>query len=236
MPQRSTVMLTVFICLLVLPWAARADTTAQTTAQSEVERMLTAVGGRAAWASVRNTVNDSQQNRVAEPAVVRSVITMDFDRPRLRIDTSAPGLHLARAVDGDRHWRRSRTGELGPMTDEQLASERRFHAGHVYRTLHRLAKRDPALSVALGAGGRIEVFDQGGARIAWYLLDVRGEPYRHGAHDDDTGNVFGPWEHMQGGIRHPLWVSSPDGTWRAMLKELRVNVVLDDATFAMPQR
>ena len=216
----------------LLPAVSRAGS----EAEAAVERMLTALGGRAAWAAVHNTVNVSQQNRVVEPAVVSAVITMDFDRPRFRVETTGPDLHVARAIDGERHWRRNRSGELGPIPDDVLASDRRFHAGHVYRTLHRLAKRDPALGVALGNGGRIEVHEKGGTRIAWYLLDVRGEPYRYGAHDDDTGTLFGPWDHLHGGIRHPVWVSSPDGTWRAMLKELRVNVPLDDADFARPER
>jgi hypothetical protein len=215
--------------LVALPLAARAD------ADAAVERMLSALGGRVAWARVTNTVNESQQNRVVEPAVVRAVITMDFARPRFRVETTAPGLHVARAIDGETHWRRNRAGELGPTPDDVLADDRRFYAGHVYRTLHRLAKRDPALRVALGADGRIEVHE-GGARIAWYLTDVRGEPYRYGAHADDGGAVFGPWEHERDGIRHPAWVAQPDGTWRAMLKELRVNVPLDDAMFARPER
>lgn len=98
-----------------------------------------------------------------------------------------------------------------------------------------MTRRDPALQVALGSGGRIEVHEAG-ARIAWHLLDVRGEPYRYGAHGDDTGSVFGPWDRVHDGIHHPAWVSSPDGSWRAMLKELRVNVPLNDAVFERPDR
>ena len=217
--------------LVALPLGAHADT----AAESAVERMLQALGGRTAWARVTNTVNDSQQDRLAEPAVVRTVITMDFERPRLRIESSAPGLHVVRAIDGERHWRRSRAGELGPMSDETLADDRRFYAGHIYRTLARLARRDTALSVGLGAEGRIEV-REAGARIAWYLLDARSHPYRYGAHGDDTGSLFGPWDHVRDGIHHPVWVTRPDGSWRAMLKELRVNVALEDSVFAQPPR
>jgi hypothetical protein len=204
-------------------------------ADDAVERMLQALGGRAAWARVTNTVNDSQQNLLVEPAVLRVVITMDFERPRVLIETTAPGLHVARAMNGDRHWRRNRAGELAPIPEDVLADDRRFHAGHVYRTLSRLARRDPALRPTLGSDGRLEVHESG-ARIAWYLLDVRGEPYRYGAHDDQTGSVFGPWDRMHDGIHHPAWVSRPDGSWRAMLKELRVNVPLTDSMFDRPER
>lgn len=41
---------------------------------------------------MRNTINGSQQNRAGEPTVVYAVITMDFERPRFRIETTAPSL------------------------------------------------------------------------------------------------------------------------------------------------
>ena len=202
-------------------------------ADALAERMLEALGGRAAWAAARNTVNDSRQDWDGEPPALRVVITMDFERLRMRIETRGEGLHLVRVVDGDRHWRLSREGTVEPVSPQTLEMDRRFHAGHVYRTLHRIAARDPRLALGLGADGRLEVREDG-ARIAWYLLDRRGQPYRYGAHDDDEGAIFGPWEHVSGGIRHPLWVAREGGKWRAMLKSLRVNVPLDDAVFARP--
>jgi hypothetical protein len=227
---RNVGWIVLLIGLIAGPSSARAE-----AADGAVERMLQALGGRAAWARVTNTVNVSQQNRLVDPAVLQVTITMDFERPRVHIESIAPGLHVARAMNGDHHWRRNRAGELGPIPDDVLADDRRFHAGHVYRTLSRLARRDPALRVALGSDGRIEVHESG-ARIAWYLLDVRGEPYRYGAHADATGSLFGPWDRVRDGIHHPAWVSSPDGSWRAMLKELRVNVAMDDSLFDKPER
>ena len=72
-------------------------------------------------------------------------------------------------------------------------------------------------------------------RIAWFKLDPRGEPYNFGAHENDIGTLCGPWDFEQGGIRHPQWVSSPDGTWRANIKALEVNVKLTDGMFAQPK-
>lgn len=197
--------------------------------------MLAALGGRAAWAAVTSTVNDSQQNWDGEPSPLRVVITMDFARPRFRIETRGEGIDLIRVVDGDRHWRITREGTVAPVSAETLAEDRRWYQGHVYRTLHRIAKRDPAIRLGIGKGDRLEVHE-GGARIAWYLLDRRGQPYRYGAHDDDTGAIFGPWDTNVGGIAHPVWVSRDDGKWRAMLKRLDVNVALDDRRFAPPDR
>ena len=110
-----------------------------------------------------------------------------------------------------------------------------WYAGHVYRTIHRIAARDPVIALGLGQGGRLEVTERG-TRIAWFKLDARGEPYNFGAHGNDVGTLCGPWEFERAGIRHPVWVSSPDGTWRANLKALAVNVPLEDALFAQPGR
>lgn len=220
------------ITALLLPIAAAAEPAAP-GAEATLERMLVALGGREAWARTTATMNDSQQNRAQEPAVVRATIHMDFTRPRFRVETRGEGLHLVRVVDGERHWRIDREGRRGPVPDEVLADDRRWYGAHVYRTLHRLAARDPALTVRLADDGRLDVHD-GERRVAWYRLDSRGEPYAFGAWDDEAGSLCGPWIHEVGGIRHPAWVSNRDGTWRAMLKRLEVNPPLPDALFAEP--
>lgn len=202
-------------------------------AEVMADRMLAALGGRDTWAAVRNTVNDSQQNRAGEPPVVRAVVTMDFQRPRFRIDTTGPNLNLIRVIDGDRHWRLNREGRIEPLPAELLAEDRQWYAAHVYRTIHRIALRDPALSLGVGSDGRLEVHEQG-KRIAWFKLDVRGEPHAFGAHADEVGSICGPWEFQEAGIRHPVWVTNRDGTWRAMIKSLKINVRLDDSLFAQP--
>jgi hypothetical protein len=158
---------------------------------------------------------------------------MDFERPRLRIETRGDKLHLIRVIDGDRHWRMTREGTIAPVSAETLAIDRRFYQGHVYRTLHRIAKRDPAIRIAVGKDARLEVHE-GPSRIAWYALDRSDQPYRYGAHDDEIGSIFGPWETQQTTIKHPVWVTRDDGKWRAMLKKLDVNVPLDEKAFAQP--
>ena len=158
---------------------------------------------------------------------------MDFERPRIRIETRGKDVHVIRVIDGEKHWRLSREGKIEPVSAETLAMDRRFYAGHVYRTLHRIATRDPALTLSVGREGRLEV-QEAGQRIAWYALDRRGQPYLYGAHDDETGSIFGPWEHEQAGIRHPVWVTRDGGKWRAMITRLEVNVALDEEIFARP--
>jgi len=217
--------------LLLLACACPA---AAATADEVADRMLAALGGRDAWARAKNTLNDSRQDWDGDPSVLRVVITMDFERPRLRIETWGEGLHLIRVLDGDKHWRIARDGAIGPISDQVLAIDRKFWAGHVYRTIHRIAARDPALGLSLGKDGRLEVHE-GGARIAWYALDRRGQPYQYAAHEDEVGGIFGPWEREAAGIRHPVWVTRDGGKWRAMLNALEVNVPLREETFARPE-
>lgn len=197
------------------------------------ERMLTAIGGRAAWAGLSSTINDSQQNRLDEPTIVRTVITMDFTRPRFRIETTAPNLHLIRVIDGQRNWRLNRQGKIETVPADVVREDQQWYAAHVYRTLHRIAARDPALRLAIGGQGRLEIFE-GDARLAWFALDARGEPYAFGAHSDEIGSICGPWDFSRDGIRHPAWVARPDGSWRATIKALTINIRLDDTTFARP--
>lgn len=204
-----------------------------TSPDQMAERMLSAVGGRAAWANLSNTINESQQNRLDEPTVVYAVITMDYTRPRFRIETTAPDLHLIRVIDGERNWRLNRQGKIENVPAEVVAEDRQWYAGHVYRTLHRIAARDPALHLAIGDEGRLEVYEDS-TRIAWFVLDASGEPYAFGAHDDDVGSITGPWDFSRDGIRHPVWVARPDGSWRAMVKALTINARLDDTVFARP--
>lgn len=219
----------VFALMVGMPGAQAAAPEAAALA----ERMLAALGGRDAWAAAKNTINDSRQDWDGDPSELRVVITMDFERPRVRVETWGAGLHVVRAIDGDRHWRRTRDGKIEPLTAEFLEGDRRFYAGHVYRTLHRIAKRDPALALSMGKEGRLEAHE-GGKRIAWYALDRAGQPYLYGAHDDEVGSIFGPWAHVESGIHHPVWVTRDGGKWRAMLRRLEVNVPLDDALFARP--
>lgn len=202
--------------------------------EQQIERMLAAIGGRTAWAALTSTVNDSQQNRLENPTVVRSVITIDFTRQRFRIETTAPGIKVVRVIDEARNWRLTRQGSIEAIPADVLKEDLDWYAAHVYRTLHRIAMRDPSLRLASGPRDRLEVYESN-KRIAWFALDERGEPYAFGAHNDDVGSICGPWDFSQDGIRHPIWVARPDGSWRAAIKSLTVNAKLSDAMFARPQ-
>lgn len=221
-----------FACLLSLlgTVANGADVSA---ANEAAEQMLEALGGRQAWATLRNTINGSVQNRVSEPTVVYTVITMDFQEPRFRIETTAQDIHVIRVINGDKNWRLRLSGNIEDVPQELVESELRWYGAHLYRTIHRIAARDPAISLGLDDQGRLEVV-AATERILWFRLDAKGEPYAFGSYDDEVGSLLGPWDFQKDGIRHPIWVSSSDGTWRAAIKTLSVNVPLQDHVFARP--
>ena len=198
-----------------------------------VEQMLFALGGRQRWAELRNTINGSQQNRAGQPTVVYSVITMDFERPRFRIETTGDDIHAVRVISGENSWRQRLSGNLEDVPQDIYDDEMRWYGAHLYRTIHRIAARDDALQLDVDTEGRLQVLEDG-QRIMWFHLDADGAPYLFGTYEDERGTLLGPWDFVQGGIRHPAWVSSPDGTWRAAVKSLSINVPLREHMFVRP--
>ena len=229
-PSFSRAWITVLFLLMLAPAAQGQGSSAEALADKMLERL----GGRAAWAGLRNTINGSQQNRAGEPTVVYAVITMDFEQPRFRIETTAQDLHLIRVIDGENSWRLRRSGKIEDVPKDLFASEMDWYGAHLYRTIHRVAARDPALSLSVGADGRLEI-NADNDRLLWFRLDAKGEPYAFGVRADDAGALCGPWDFIKDGIHHPRWVSSPDGTWRAAVQALDINVPLHDSTFARPK-
>jgi hypothetical protein len=217
---------------LPTPAAETSAAEALSDADKQAEFLLWAIGGRPAWAAVTNTVVYSDQYRRDDGTPVGAVSTIDYREARLRIDTTGPHLQAIRIIDaeGDRSWRLNAQGKLDKVPEDQLARDLRRYQGQVYRTLQRIAVRDPKLRLATGKNGSLEVYE-GPTRIAWYQLDARGQPYAMGAHDDNVGVICGPWELEKRDIHYPLWVSRPDGSWRATLKSLVVDTHIDEKLF-----
>lgn len=200
------------------------------------ERLLLAIGGRSVWASVTSTILYSDQYLQGDPTAVGAISTIDYQGTRLRIDTTRPSHQHIRVIDSeyDRTVLLDRQAS-GPekVGEDPLARDLHRYTAHVYLTLQRIAVRDPDLRLAMGREGSLDIYE-GSTRIAWYRLDARGQPYAMGAHDDNVGVICGPWELEKSGIRYPVWVSRPDGSWRATLKSLAVNARVDDQLFTLP--
>jgi hypothetical protein len=213
-----------------LPGAALANSS---TAEGLIEKMLDRLGGRQNWANLRNTINGSKQNRALEPTVVYSVITMDFEQPRFRIDTTGENINLVRVINGDRSWRISWSGLVEDLPDVRMKDDILWYQAHIYRTIHRIANRDPKLTFKVLNEDQLEVY-AGEDRLLWLRLDAKGEPLAFGFYQDEEGSLCGPWDIVKSGVRHPSWVSSGNGEWRAAIKALEFNVPLHSSTFERP--
>ena len=222
------------LVLLLISQAVQGDDD-EVAAEAMAEQMLKAIGGRQAWAAVRNTINGSQQNRASEPTVVYAVITMDFESPRFRIETTARDLHLVRVMNGDKSWRLRRSGAIEDVAAKLFNEDQTWYAAHLYRTIHRVAVRDPEISLKINEQRRLEVHADEG-RLLWFQLDAKGEPYAFGSWEDEIGSLTGPWDFVSDGIHHPRWVSSADGSWRASVRSLAINVPLSEQMFARPNQ
>ena len=233
--NRSYVLVAMLVAVLAVPAQVLRAAETDDAAERMAEQMLDAIGGRKAWAGLRNTINGSQQNRANEPTVVYAVITMDFEKPRFRIETTAQDLHLIRVINQDKHWRLRRSGEIEDVPPDLIEDDMTWYAAHLYRTIHRMAARDPGITVRVNDLNRLEILENG-ERLLWFALDAKGEPYAFGSWDNDVGSLSGPWDFVQDGIHHPRWVSSADGTWRAAVKSLTINVPLTEQMFARPAK
>lgn len=235
----NSLRLTGLASLLFLSAPVKAE-----TGDAMAERMLERLGGKAVWASLKNTINGSVQHRVTAPNEVYSVITMDFERPRFRIDTIAEDINLVRVINGEASWRISWSGLVEDLPASSFSADMLWYQAHIYRTLHRIAKGDPALTYKVGTNkyatdndtndtNLLEVYvnDQ---RLIWFRLTSEAEPYAFGFWDDDLGSLCGPWSVAHQGVRHPAWVSSHDGSWRAAIRALDFNVPLHDSAFSRP--
>ena len=67
----------------------------------------------------------------------------------------------------------------------------------------------------------------------WIRQNLAGEPIQFGVGEALTGTVFGPLLATEG-IRIPRFSVSPDGTWRALIKEIEANPDLSRVDFRRP--
>lgn len=210
--------------------AAPADEAEQVT-----ERLFTAVGGRLVWAGLASTIVYTQLYGQTDAGTVDAIIMTDYPQRRFRIDAIGANMHLVRVVDGekDRSWRLDRAQQEAGTADRMDPGP---YLAQAFRILQRVAAADPALKLTIVRKGGLDELDvyEGAARLAWYRLDARNEPYLMGVHDDNVGVICGPWDVERDRIRYPGWLTRPDGSWRVTVKSLAVNIRTDERLFSQP--
>lgn len=192
-----------------------------TATGDRVEALLDAMGGRAAWAAAEALEVDATHYSTSLRLPHRNEIWNDFRTLRLRIRATSDEIDRELVLEGD-HGTRRNGNETRPLTAAEIAEHQRWWESNVYRTLHRLAKRDPDLSVRMIGPTRLGVFRRDGVRLNWLELNQQNEPVLFGTWDSDTGTVFGPLAASPSGLKHPKWVTSGDGTWRVELLGLTI--------------
>ncbi len=185
---------------------------------ARAESLLNAMGGRAAWSKVKYVHVEAVHDGVSIHDSYTNKIWNDFSAPRVRFEAKNPQMDRRSAIDGATGWRWL-DGEGTAMTPEQFENERSWWEANIYRTLHRLAMKDPELSARAVGEHRLEIFRSDGKRLNWFILNQRGEPMLFGTWASEAGTTFGPLA-SSGDIKYPKWGARPDGSWRYEIVKL----------------
>lgn len=219
------------LCTLVLtPLHAQQATE---TAEARVERLLEAMGGRAAWAQVKFVQVEAVHDSLNLDELIDNKIINDLTVQRVRFEGKNSQIDSRRAITDNTGWR-SRAGEVAAMTPEEVENDRRWWEANIYRTLHRLATGDPGLTARAIGKHRLEIFQSDGTRLNWFLINPRGQPMIFGTWDAETGTAFGPLT-SNGTINYARWGATPDGFFRyEIVRFITAAEVPDNVSFTKP--
>jgi hypothetical protein len=229
-PHRTTAAL-LFCCVLHsgIVCAQQPDN----AGVARAEALLAAMGGREAWSKVRFVHVEAIHDDVNIREPYTNQIWNDFSAPRVRLEAKNAQIDRRRAIADGKGWR-VRDGERSELTPEQYEEERSWWEANLYRTLHRLALRDPELQPRAVGEHRLEIFRRDGKRLNWFVLNQRGEPMLFGTWDSEAGTTFGPLA-PSGAIKYPKWGARPDGAWRYEIVRLTTaEAVPAGVSFAEP--
>ena len=220
--------------IAALSATAQTDTTATESGEARTDRLLSAVGGRNAWARVNVVIVEATHYALTAPTTYDNRIVNDLTRPRVRFEGHAPGWDRWATIDGDTGTYRRDHEPVVERGADRVASDNEWWAANLYRTLRRLAKKDPALTSQSVDEDRLEVFENG-QLLNWFRLNEDGAPVLYGNNDpDSSGTIFGPLRSNPSGIRYPEWGAGENGAFRYRIEKFLVNPLVDDETFAIP--
>jgi len=224
---------------LLLAGGLRPPATSQdavpSSGETRAEALLAAMGGREAWSRVAfvhvEAVHDDLD--ISESFVNR--IWNDLSEPRVRFTAENARFRRSHWIGGGAGARELESGTSTPLTEAQYASERAWWEANVYRTLQRIARRDPALGFRAVGGSRLEVLRPDGTVLNWFVLNQKGEPMLFGSGGDALGTAFGPLS-AAGGVRYPKWGARADGSWRYEIVRFEALSAVPAATFSSSNR
>jgi len=203
------------------------------TGPERAERLLAALGGREAWAKITFVHVEAVHDQLNVRDPFTNKIWNDFSQPRVRIEAHNAALDRRRVI-AEGVGMASRDGVRRELTAQEVADETKWWEANIYRTLHRLAIGDPALTPKAVGDHRLEIFLADGRRLNWFILNQRGEPHLFGTWDNEQGGTMGP-PASNGTVKYPAWGAMPDGSWRYVIKRfVTAETVPADIDFKQP--
>jgi len=203
------------------------------TGPERAERLLAALGGREAWAKITFVHVEAVHDQLNVRDPFTNKIWNDFSQPRVRIEAHNAALDRRRVI-AEGVGAASRDGVPRELTAQEVADETKWWEANIYRTLHRLAIGDPALTPKAVGDHRLEIFLADGRRLNWFILNQRGEPHLFGTWDNEQGGTMGP-PASNGTVKYPAWGAMPDGSWRYVIKRfVTAETVPADIDFKQP--
>lgn len=229
MPNRRQVLKAAVAGLASMP-AARAA--AAPEARAAADALVAAMGGAARWRSLASIMVAATHHELPRAVPHANRIWNDFNQPRVRFEARSALIDRVSVLNGNAGWQQ-RDGVLTLFEPKQVADETAWWDSNIYRTLHRLARGDPALSPRLADDGRLEIVRADGSRLNWFALNKAAEPIRFGTANLEGGTVMGPLGEADG-IRFARWGTNSLGSWRYEITQVIANPPLPDALFAAP--
>lgn len=202
---RTSLLVVAGLSLAISAGSAAADD----AASRAIDRYLEAMGGREAWAEAKGEYVLAVTSDPRRPLPYTFELCWDFSQPRTAERARLQSRTQLRGYASGDGWSFGRDagtpeGTLRDWSAEESATNENLWRAAFEVVTHRLAARDPELSVRSGKGewaGWIE-FDERGTPIARLLTDEDGSPQRYRRLVDDTSIVFGPLVD-RGAIRFP---------------------------------
>ncbi len=221
----------IFIVALLLLAGPFHMASAQTV-EEEIDRMLTAVGGREVWAAATGfTMSEILHADGLELPVYREY-WVDFESPRIMERSTGRGFRKVQALNGDSGWT-LRNGEMREWSAAQIAGWQSFWPGIPTRVFHLLASDDPSVEPRL-RDGVIDIFING-ERVVWIGTDVEGTPVVYGREDRHTDSHFLGRPLPYGDVT--LWseATEPGGDWRVVMIDYELLTEPHSVSFARPE-
>jgi hypothetical protein len=181
-------------------------------AVARMDAMLENVGGRQKWAAARTLyVKEHAFLKSGEQAVVE--IWRDFERLTRHLRVSSPSREYVEVISERAGWSRN-NGSVTRMAAAELSEQRQGLRQEPYYVYHRLAKRDPVMTVRLEGTDRLNVYESG-KLTCWFVLDGKDRPISWGNHFKGAVNQhwYGPLVPI-GPVFLPRWGAAADGRWR----------------------